>query len=400
MRILHVLDHSLPVQSGYSFRSAAILREQRRLGWETMQVTGPKQGPSASGNEVVDRLEYFRTEGEAGWLRHLPGGVQIDVVIRLRARIRELIRRWNPDIIQAHSPCLNGLAALGLGKPLVYEFRSSWEDAAVSTGTTTEGSLRYRFSRWLETRVLRRADAVTTICEGLKQEALARGVPESRISVVPNAVDSDAFRVDANELPDCKTRWGLDGRYVLGFVGSFFAWEGLHLLLEALPAIRAIRPEVAILLIGGGADEAKLRQTATAPALAPHVVFAGRLPHEQIAHAYRAIDTLVFPRLPMRLTEMVTPLKPLEAMAMGKPVVASDVGGHRELIEDQRTGLLFLAGDVGSLTRVVVHLIGNAQLQSRLAEQGLRYVSEQRRWSDSVRGYAGPYGRLLEAAQR
>ena len=399
MKILHVLDHSLPVQSGYAFRSAAILREQRRLGWETIQLTGPKQGPSASASESVDGLEYLRTGASAGWPTNIPAGVQFEVVRRLRSLLRDIITRENPDIIQAHSPCLNGLAALSLGKPVVYEFRSSWEDAAVSNGTTTEGSLRYRASRWLETRVLRSADAITTICEGLRIEAVARGVRADRITVIPNAVDADDFTNVPGESSLHKTRWGLEGRYVLGFVGSFFAWEGLTLLLEALPQIQATRPDVAVLLVGGGVDEPVLRRIVARLGLESSVVFAGQLPHHQVGKAYGAIDLLVYPRLPMRLTEMVTPLKPLEAMAMGKPLVASDVGGHRELIEDGNTGLLFRAGDTGALAEAVLRVMGDVALSERLRDQSQRYVREERTWARSVRGYEVVYRRLLEASR-
>lgn len=399
MKILHVLDHSLPVQSGYAFRSAAILREQRRLGWETIQVTGPKQGSTETASENVGGLEYFRTADSAGWLTGLPAGAQFDVVLRLRSLLRKIIARENPDLIQAHSPCLNGLAALGLGKPVVYEFRSSWEDAAVSNGTTTEGSLRYRASRWLETRVLRRADAITTICEGLKIEAIARGVPADRITVIPNAVDAGNFTNVPGDSSLHKTRWGLEGRYVLGFIGSFFAWEGLTLLLEALPRIRATRPDVAVLLVGSGVDEAALRSAVARLGLESSVVFAGLIPHNQIGEAYSAIDLLVYPRLPMRLTEMVTPLKPLEAMAMGKPLVASDVGGHRELIEDGTTGLLFRAGDARALADTVLRVLGDPALPARLRDQGQRYVREERTWARSVHGYEDVYRRLLKASR-
>ena len=152
MRILHVLDHSLPVQSGYSFRSAAIIREQRKLGWDTIHVTSPKHGAAKAPVEEHEGLRFYRTPEPRGVLARTPMLNQLAVVRALRDRIREVIELERADVIQAHSPCLNALAALNLGKPLVYELRSSWEDAAVSSGTTTEGSLRYRLSRGLERR--------------------------------------------------------------------------------------------------------------------------------------------------------------------------------------------------------------------------------------------------------
>lgn len=400
MKILHVLDHSLPVQSGYAFRSAAIIREQRRMGWETVQITGPKQGRGTAATQTVDGIEYLRTPGRDGWLAALPAGAHLEVVRRLRAELRRLVARENPDLIQAHSPCLNGLAALGLGRPLVYELRSSWEDAAVSSGVTTEGSLRYRASRALESFVLRRADAVTVICEGLRQEVLARGVPAERIAVIPNAVDANQFQPPTTDAGIAKARWGLQGRTVIGFVGSFFAWEGLNLLLEALPAIRAVRADAAVLLVGGGIEEPELKRRTAAMGLADSVLFGGALPHETVMDAYAAIDLLVYPRLPMRLTEMVTPLKPLEAMALGKAIVASDVGGHCELIEDNRTGVLFTAGDAQALARAVLRVIDNSALAARLRDNGVQYVRHHRRWTDVVAGYRTVYQRLLTESGR
>ena len=259
MRILHVLDHSLPVQSGYSFRSQAILREQRALGLETAQVTGPKHGTRPAPTEAVDAFEFQRVNPGSGPLATLPVLNQLDVIRQLRRRLRAMIPATQPDVIHAHSPCLNALAAFGLGKPVVYEMRSSWEDAAVSSGTTQEGSLRYRLSRWLETRALLRADHVTTICEGLREEAVRRGVAPQRITVVPNAVDADAFAAPRVLDSEVRRRLGLENACVLGFIGSFFAWEGLPLLVEALPRIVGARPDVRLLLVGGGPDEANVR---------------------------------------------------------------------------------------------------------------------------------------------
>ena len=398
MKILHVLDHSLPISDGYSFRSDAILRGQRALGWETVQVTGPKHQPINAPAETVAGLEYQRTASSSGWLQSLPAGDQLAVIADLRRRLREIISREQPDIVHAHSPCLNALAAMSLGVPLVYELRSSWEDAAVSSGTTTEGSLRYRASRWLETDALRRASAVTTICEGLREDIIARGIPADRVIVVPNAVDPQVLRAgrsgsDAGAA--ARARLGLADAWVLGFIGSFFAWEGLPLLLEALPAVIARRPDTRLLLVGGGAQDSLLRQTTERLGLGGYVVFAGQVPHREVADLYEAIDLLVYPRLPMRLTDMVTPLKPLEAMALGKLFVASDVGGHRELVRDRETGVLFEAGRADALAECIVSVTEDPVLQRHLREQGPRFIERERTWVRVVPRYREAYARVL-----
>lgn len=399
MKILHVLDHSLPVQSGYAFRSAAILREQRRLGWDALPVTGPKQGAVRLEKERVDDTSYYRTPDADSWSSRVPVLNQVEVVRRLRRRLRRILDEERPDIIHAHSPCLNALAALGLGQPLVYEMRSSWEDAAVSTGTTREGSLRYRLSRDLETWVLRRADAVVTICEGLRAEVIGRGVPERRVTVIVNAVDAESLRPRGTDPGTARRSLGLQDNCVLGFIGSFFAWEGLSLLIDALPQVLAVRPDVRLLLVGGGVHEPALREASARLGLQSQVLFAGQVPHARVSELYDAIDVLVYPRLPMRLTEMVTPLKPLEAMALGKVQIASDVGGHRELITDGETGVLFRAGDAAALAQAVLRVIGDPALAQRLRDNGPRYVCEHRLWRHVVAGYEPLYRGLLAGGE-
>lgn len=394
MRILHVLDHSLPVSDGYSFRSHAILREQRRLGWHTVQVTGPKHGGADALAEDVAGLQYVRTPAGATPPRNAVLE-QLAVVRDLRRRLRELIRTERPDIVHAHSPCLNALAAQGLGVPLLYELRSSWEDAAVSNGTTTEGSLRYRASRELESYVLRRADAIVTICEGLRDDVLRRGIAAERVTVVPNAVDpAELDGSTAEQRSAMRARYGLDGMSVLGFVGSYFAWEGLSLLLDALPAILAQRPDVRVLLVGGGNEEDALRRQVGRLGLESSVTFAGRVPHAEVTAMYAAIDVLVYPRQHLRLTDMVTPLKPLEAMALGKLLVASDVGGHRELVRHGETGLLFEADRPDALAGAVLRLLADETLQERCRASGPAYVQAERTWARVVAGYGPVYARL------
>ena len=162
MRVLHILDHSIPLHSGYTFRTVALLREQRALGWETVHITSPKQGPSASVYDEVDGLGFYRTDGGTNLLSGIPVGREFALMKVLGQRIEDVASRIQPDIIHAHSPVLNALPALKVGRklgiPVVYEIRAFWEDAAVDHGTTNEGSLRYKATRGLETRAIKRAD--------------------------------------------------------------------------------------------------------------------------------------------------------------------------------------------------------------------------------------------------
>ena len=393
MRILHVLDHSIPLHSGYTFRTLAILREQRKLGWQTLQLTSPKQGATTVLHEEVEGWAFHRTPSAAG--------VGLVKQMQLTARrIAAVVRETGPDLIHVHSPVLNALPSLWVGRrlglPVVYEMRASWEDAAVDHGTTTEGSLRYRLSRALESFALKRADAITTICEGLRGDIAARGIDAARITVIPNAVDASTFAFGVPPQAELRRSLGLEGAVVLGFAGSFYGYEGLDLLLDAACRLLPKHPELRVLLIGGGPQEAKLRAQAAAVGLHGRVIFTGRVPHEQVQRYYEQIDVLAYPRLPIRLTELVTPLKPLEAMAQGVMFVASDVGGHRELVRDGETGTLFQAGDAAALATAIDGLLAQRGRWAERRAAARRFVEVERSWAGSVARYREVYRRALQ----
>ena len=392
LRILHVLDHSLPLHSGYTFRTLAILREQRARGWSTQHLTTPKQGRCAVDVEDCDGWQFHRTPnaGSEGLLTQM----------RLTAaRLRQVVRATRPDVIHAHSPVLNALPSLWVGRrlgvPVVYEMRASWEDAAVDHGTTTEGSLRYRVSRALESFALRRADQITTICEGLRLDIASRGIPDDRVTVIPNAVDVAAFRFGAAPDEELRRSLGLEGATVLGFAGSFYAYEGIALLIEAARRMLPRHPQLRVLLVGGGPQEANLEAQVAQAGMTDRVVFTGRVPQADVQRYYDLIDVLAYPRQSMRLTELVTPLKPLEAMAQGRMFVASDVGGHRELVRDGVTGFLFKAGDVAALEAALEAMLARREQWPQIRAQARRFVESERTWANSVARYDDVYRRAL-----
>jgi PEP-CTERM/exosortase A-associated glycosyltransferase len=400
MRILHVFDHSIPLHSGYTFRSAAILREQRALGWETFHLTGPRQIKCDVAEEQVEGLHFYRTAAPTGLMSRLPALNQLADMLALERRLDQVLDNVQPDIVHAHSPQLNAVPALRAahrrGIPAVYEVRAFWEDAAVDHGTTTEGSLRYRLSKSLDTWAFKHVDAVTCICEGLRADIVSRGIPADKVTVIPNAVDIDKFPLGNAPDEALKCSLGLGGARVLGFIGSFYAYEGLDLLLAALPRILEQAPDVRVLLVGGGPQETNLKQQAKDLGVADKVVFTGRVPHAEVNRYYDLVDLLVYARHSMRLTELVTPLKPLEAMAQGRLFVASDVGGHKELIRHQETGWLFKADEVGALTHSVLAAL-NAQTQwPAMRAAGRRFVKTERNWKVSVARYQDVYGRLVQ----
>ena len=399
MRILHILDHSLPLHSGYTFRTRNLLRGQHALGWHTAQVTGLKQGSNLPAEETVGDLHFYRTTAPGGLMSRLPVLNQWQVISTLARRIEEVAAIEKPDILHAHSPALGGMAALSAGKklklPVVYECRAFWEDAAVDHGTSKEWGLRYRLTRALETHVFRQANAVTTICEGLRKEIAGRGIPAEKITVIPNAVDTHSFTFGAPPRPELQQQLGLTGKTVLGFIGAFYAYEGIPLLVRALPELLRGQPDLRLLLVGGGPQEAEIKTLIAELGLQDAVVMPGRVDHHQVQDYYNLVDIFVYPRLSMRLTDLVTPLKPLEAMAQGRLVVASDVGGHHELIRDGDTGVLFRAGQSSALAEAVNGLLARRDQWQQMRNNGRAFVEQERTWASSVARYQSVYGGLL-----
>lgn len=404
LRILHVLDHSLPLHSGYTFRTLSILAQQRALGWETFQLTSPKQGGVAQLEETIGKWTFQRTPVPTGWAARLPVLGQRALMRATGHRLAVVAAAVKPDLLHAHSPVLNALPALRVGHarglPVVYEVRAFWEDAAADLGTAREWGPRYRLTRALETRALRRADAVTTICEGLRGDLLERGIPADKITVIPNAVDVAQFPFRAAADAGLMAQYGLTPGKTLGFAGSFYAYEGLDLLLRALPAVLRAAPEVRVLLAGGGPQDQALRTLAGELGIQYAVHFTGRVPHADIGRYYSVMDVMVYPRISRRLTELVTPLKPLEAMAMGKLVVASNVGGHRELIREGENGHLFPAGSAAALAKCLIDLLGNPARWDGVIANGRRYVEAERNWRASVERYRHVYAYAQAQAAR
>mgnify|MGYP001825464228 FL=1 len=387
------------MHSGYTFRTRAILEQQRKMGWETVHVTSSKHTAESSETEIVDGFQFYRTQASAGFLHQLSIVNQYDVVSTLTKRLGQVIEIENPDILHAHSPSLNGMAALRAGKrykiPVVYDCRAFWEDAAVDHGTSKEGGARYQLTRFLETRVFQQADAVTTICDGLKRDIIARGIAVEKITVIPNAVDIGRFTMDVKPDPAMLNRLDLDGKTVLGFIGSFYAYEGLVYLVRAMPDILKSAPDTRLLLVGGGPQEQQIREWVDRLKLHDIVRFTGRVPHDEVSDYYNLVDIFVYPRMNMRLTDLVTPLKPLEAMAQGKLVLASDVGGHKELIRNHENGRLFSADSIESLSTAALDMMENRDNWARLKANGRKYVEEVRNWPNSVANYNKVYSQLL-----
>ena len=395
MKILHVLDHSLPLHSGYSFRTKALVDAQKRRGWEPVLVTSPRHSADGPDPETIDGLTFHRS-GAAGALPFF-GETRAT-----EKKVRALIASERPDVVHCHSPVLTYFgaqrAARAAGLPVVYEIRAFWEDAAVGNGTGREGDFRYRMTRAMETQACRSADAVGAICNGLLDDLKARGIDPGKMFAIPNAVDLGQFGSPPERDEALAAELGLDDAEIVGFVGSFYDYEGLDHLIAAMPPLLARRPKAKLLLVGGGPMEAELKEQVALLGLSDKVTFTGRVPQADVPRYYSIIDILAYPRKPMRVTELVTPLKPLEAMAQEKMIVASDVGGHRELIEDGVTGSLFTAGDPVSAADTLARLFDDRSNWAERIRTAKTWVAENRSWDESAANYVPVYERLTGKA--
>ncbi len=370
------------------------MKAQIARGWDARGVTSVRHVAKGPAKEVVDGLTFYRTDPIASAPCPLR---EWNEIAALAQTIRQVKEEFQPDIVHAHSPVLTALSALraGLGEtPLLYEIRAFWEDAAVGNGTGTEGSIKYRLTKAVETWAVGRADGVAVICEGLRRDLISRGVPAEKIMVSPNGVDLELFGDPPPVDKDLQAKLGLAGAEVIGFIGSYYDYEGLDDLVSAMPALVAARPNLHLLLVGGGPMEESLKRQALTSGVFDRIHFTGRVPHDEVERYYSLIEVLVYPRKKMRLTDLVTPLKPLEAMAQMRLVAASDVGGHRELIEDGVTGTLFAPDSPESLAKSISTLFEQRNMWDERRKTAKKYVVQDRNWSSNISRYEPVYHKL------
>ncbi|QQS49221.1 MAG: glycosyltransferase [Acidobacteriota bacterium] len=400
MRVLHILDHSLPYFSGYAFRSSYLLRAQKRLGLDPVVVTSPGHEQFQNSRELVEGIEHYRCywPEQASPTRYqtAPMIKQMTSLNVLTKEVTRLAAELGVDLIHAHSPSVNGMAAARaaaqLGLPWIYELRYYDEDAAVDRGKIRHNSIRYRVSQRVEQSVLAEAPRIAVISAGLREDLMRRGIDEQRIIEIPNGVDPELFRP---LLPDTELvrRYGLSGRIVIGFIGSIYPYEGLDQLVRAGIELLGERRDIKLLIAGEGESLDELR--ALVPeSLRDEIIFTGKVLHHQVQRYYSVMDIMVYPRIRSRLTDLTTPLKPLEAMSMSKPVIVSDAGGMLELVINGENGLIYPAGRVDLLRILIGKVADDAAGGLKLGRRARSFVIENRDWRRIVTKYLDLYGEL------
>jgi PEP-CTERM/exosortase A-associated glycosyltransferase len=406
MRVLHVLDHSLPYFSGYSFRSSYIVNTQKQLGLQPFVVTSPKHEDFKETCEMLSEIEHYRVNWPGFYFLPQPQKFPMlrhaACVASLANQITKLARDLKIDVIHAHSPSLDGLAAgraaRRLGMPWIYELRYYEEDGAVDRGKTTYNSPRYRFSRWLEYKALHEADIVVTIASALRRDLIERGIPADKIYESPNGVDTSIFtpRQPDQEIIE---KHKLAGKTVVGFIGSFYTYEGLNYLVDAMLLLLKERKDIVLLLAGEG-ELVPVMKAQIPQELSEYFIFAGKVPHKDVLRYYSVMDILVYPRISSRLTELTTPLKPLEAMAMERAVIGSDIGGINELIPNREVGLLVKAESPEALAAGIAQLTSDAEARRAMGKRAREHAVSTRDWKKITERYLNVYDRLKSGASR
>jgi len=398
-RVLHVVTDALPsVSAGYTVRTQEIAVAQRAAGLDPHVVTRigfPVTAGKIDGRRVaaVDGVPYHRL---LPWI--MPGRMDTIAEQGLR-RAARLTAQLKPAVVHAASNYSNGLTALGLrdgfGIPYVYEVRGFWEDTWLSRHAATAGlesSERYRLTRELEAHCMRSADLVVTLGEAMRDEIIARGVDPAKILIVSNGVSAEFLR----PLPDgsaLRASLGIaPGEHVVGLVSSLVAHEGIGTLLEAVRLLRDRGVPVRALIVGDGPERAALERQATALGL--DAIFTGRVPMSKVRDYHAVLDVFVVPRTPDRVCQLVTPLKPVEAMASGLPVVVSAVKALGEIIKDKVTGMQATPLDPGSLADCLEQLLASPELRRELGEAAREWVARDRTWEHNAQRYRDAYARL------
>jgi glycosyltransferase involved in cell wall biosynthesis len=399
-KILHIVTDALPSTSaGYTIRTQEIARAQRTAGLDphvTTRIGFPVTAGAIDGRATVtvDGVPYHRL---LPWV--MPGRMDRLYRAHLR-RAARLTGRMRPSVLHAASNYANAVIALALrdatGLPVVYEVRGFWEDTWLSRHTASADlklSDRYVRTRALETHCMTEADLVVTLGEAMRDEIVARGVPVKNVVIVPNAVSESFLRPLPQDGGRLRASLGIQpGEQVVGLVSSLVAHEGIGTLLEAVKLLGDRGVRVRALIVGEGPERTALQRQAAELGL--DAVFTGRVPSSKVRDYHAVLDVFVVPRTPDRVCQLVTPLKPVEAMASGLPVVVSSVRALAEIVRDGETGLLFPPLDASALADQLGQLLDHPELRRKLGTSAREWVARDRTWAHNAARYREIYSRV------
>ncbi|MGP5086284.1 glycosyltransferase [Brachybacterium tyrofermentans] len=403
-KVFYLLHNSLPHNSaGYATRTHGLLSELNRIGWDVDGVTrlgypydmpGKAEVPDVPLHDVVGNVDYRRLLKSREIEKKNP---LFHYTERYSSALLDLAKEQRPAIIHAASNHWNGLTAVKtarqLGIPSIYEVRGLWEVTRGSRNPEWAESNMFKYIARMEADAAKGATRVFAITEALREEMIKRGVDGDKIEIVPNGVDTSRF----NPIPrdeELASQLGVAGKTVIGYVGSVLDYEGIELILEAAEVLNRSREDFHVLIVGDGAELERFQNHVQERELEHVVTFTGRVPHEEVERYYSLVDITPFPRLPLPVCEMVSPLKPFEAMAMGKAVVASDVAALQEIVTPGLNGYLHEKGSTESLIEQLTKLLDDPTLSQQVGNQARDWVVANRDWSQLAQRISNEYANL------
>lgn len=392
-RIFYVVHHSFPLSSdGYAVRTHKVAKALANSGFSVFVVNGPGWEMRLEGNTGATVPQKINIDGVT-YLFMTPispsaGQQESDLEV---AELVELISVFKPAVVIAASNWRNALpaqqAARQTGRPFYYEVRGFWEVSRIAREPEWVDTEEYAYVYNMEAKVASSSDRVWTLNNAMKRELVSRGVPAETIGVIPNGCSPPEQPLSAEraELPAA-----LSGcTYRVGYVGSFNEYEGLDLLIEACGLLRARGLNIGLMLVGslasrrGGEDKSansgiadRFMALASKCGMDNYLYMPGRVEPSRLAEYYRALDLVVIPRKPLRVCHLVTPIKPMDAVAHGKPLLVSDVEALREWAENSGSARVFPAGSSEGLAREMHLLLEDDHLRATLCERGQQWFKD------------------------
>ena len=388
MKVLHVLYQSLPNSAGSSIRSRDIVNNQLKMGLKPVIITSPFQQSFEKGKlkETNSDITYYRTfsnenevvsEKKTGFLTQIR---KLFRIINFSLQVYKVVKKENIDVIHAHAMFFCAFAAQFAGcllnKPVVYEIRSLWEERYKKNSFINY--MIFSFVTVLETFSMLFANHIVVINDNLKSQLQKRlFLMRKKMTVVENAIDLD--RVKISKLNK--------NNFVFGYIGTLSPIEGLDLLIKAFNNLKIKNK---LLIFGDGIELEKLKKLANGN---NNIEFKGKVSSDEISKAYDQVDVIINPRIKSYLTDTVTPLKPLEAMAYKKLVLVSDVGGMKELVKNEFNGIIFNSDSYKEIKNVIIDVINRNDLD-KIIENGYMYIKEERNWKMNAEKYYTIYKNL------
>jgi glycosyltransferase involved in cell wall biosynthesis len=402
-KVFYLLHNRLPYNSGgYATRSHGLLTNVSSFGWDINGVSrlgypwDKMPNKESNKSDIIDNIKYYRLlNGKIG-LGKLPMREYLEEYAK---ELLKKVKEERPNIIHAASNHMNGLVgnyvAKSVGIKSVYEVRGLWEITRISRQPEWKNTEYYELMVNLEAEAARGADKVLTLTEALKDEMIARGVNGDKIEILPNGVTSNRFQ-PLDRDSKLEDNLGLKDKVIIGYIGSVVAYEGLEYLVDSIEIlIKKGISNIAVLIVGDGAVLDMVKNRVESKELNDYFIFTGRVPHEEVERYYSLVDITPFPRKGQPVCEMVSPLKPFEAMAMEKAVISSNVAALEEIVTDGYNGILFQKDSVEDLADKLEILIDDKELRVKLGKQSREWVIEQRDWRVISEKLANVYSYLV-----